>query len=83
MRQGCKGIDLGESTAIICGGEPTEHVCNDNAICYDTKTGERFFFDDSNEGHEWYQNNYEQVTCGSVACSICKRAEIDNAMWLI
>lgn len=81
MRQGCKVIDLGDSTAIMCGGEPTDHKCNEDAICYDTNEG-RFFFNDSKEANKWYNDNYKNVRSGSVACSICGRAAIDNAMWL-
>lgn len=81
MRQGCKIIDLGDSTAIMCGGEPTDHKCNEDAICYNTNEG-RFFFKDSKEADKWYNDNYKNVRGGSVACSICWRAAIDNAMWL-
>jgi len=81
MRQGCKIIKLEHSTAIMCGGEPTDHKCNEDAICYDTNEG-RFFFKDIKEADKWYENNYKNVTGGSVACSICGRAMIDNAMWL-
>ena len=81
MRQGCKVINLGDSTAIMCGGELTDHQCNEDAICYDTNKG-RFFFKDSKEADKWYNDNYMSVRGGSVACSICGRAAIDNAMWL-
>jgi len=81
MRQGCKMINLGESTAIICGGEPTDHKCNEDAICYDTNE-DRFFFNDSKEAQKWYEQNYKHVHSGSIACSICHRAAIDNALWL-
>ena len=83
MRQGCRTIELNGATAIICGGEPTDHKCNEDAIVYETKSGEKFYFKNSEEGHKWYQENYEQVISGSVACSICKRAAIDNSMWEI
>lgn len=82
MRQGCKIIDLGDTTVIMCGGEPTDHKCNEDAICYDTFDGERFFFKDKDEAKKWHQQNYEKVQSCSVACSICMRASIDNAMWL-
>jgi hypothetical protein len=82
MKQGCKLVNLGESTAIICGGEPTDHQCNEDAICYDTNEG-RFFFKNSEDARKWYDDNYKSVVGGSVACSICGRASIDNAMWLI
>lgn len=81
MRQGCKIIDLGESTAIMCGGEPSDHVCNENAVVYET-SDKKVFFEDIKEAGIWYDNNYKSVKSGSVACSICHRAAIDNAMWL-
>lgn len=81
MRQGCKIIDLGESTAIMCGGEPTDHVCNEDAMVYET-FDKQHFFENGKEGAEWYEQNYKSVRSASVACSICHRAAIDNAMWL-
>lgn len=30
MRKGCKVIDLGDSAAIMCGGEPIDHKCNED-----------------------------------------------------
>ena len=81
MRQGCRIIKLGEATAIMCGGEPTDHKCNEDAICYDTNVG-RFFFNNSDEANKWYKDNYKNVNGGSVACSVCGRSAIDNAMWL-
>ena len=53
MRQGCKTIDLGKSVAVMCGGEPTDHKCNEDAMCYETITGERFLFKNSNEADKW------------------------------
>jgi hypothetical protein len=54
--------------------------CIDN-VCYETNEG-RFFFKNKEEADEWFNNNYKDVSSGSVACSICGRAAIDNAMWL-
>lgn len=82
MRQGCKIISLEDSTAIMCGGEPKDHKCNEDAVCYDTKGGERFLFKDSKEGGIWYNDNYKDVRSGSVACSVCGRALLDNAMFM-
>ena len=81
MKQGCKIISTGDITAIKCGGEPTDHECNEDAVCFDTKE-QRFFFEDNKEADKWYDDNYKDVIAGSVACSICKRAAIDNAMYL-
>lgn len=81
MRQGCKIINLEESTAIMCGGEPTDHVCNEDAMVYAT-FDKQHFFENGKEGEEWYEQNYKSVLSSSVACSICHRAAIDNAMWL-
>jgi len=82
MKQGCKIIDLGESKAIKCGGEPADHECNEDAICFDTKDGERVQFKDPEQADKWYNENHKKVIGGSVACSICGRAAVDNAMWL-
>ena len=82
MRQGCKVLRLEKTTAIICGREPIDHKCNEDGICYDTNEG-RFFFTDKQEASNWYNENYTNVMSGSVACSICGRAYIDNAMWEI
>jgi hypothetical protein len=81
MRQGCKIIDLGNGKVIMCGGEPTDHKCNEDAICYYTNEG-RYFFNNKKEAEKWFNDNYMNVISGSVACSICGRAAIDNAMWL-
>lgn len=82
MRQGCKIIKIGDSTAIICGGEPNSHVCNENAVVYDTNDGYRHYFDNAVIAKDWHDKNYQSVIAGSVACSVCKRAAIDNTMWL-
>ena len=67
---------IGNTSIITCGGDPTVHKCNENAICYDTN-GDRFFFKDREEADKWYNDNYENVRSGSAACSICGRAVID------
>jgi len=81
MRQGCRQFKIGESTGFICGGEPIDHKCNEDAIVYDLKSGERIFFKNG-MGNNWYEENYEQVIGASVACSICGRAAVDNANYL-
>ena len=77
MRQGCKVIEFGDATAIICGGEPTDHKCNEDLSIL-------ILDDDSRVKHtdEFYEKNYKRVRGGSVACSICGRAAIDNANYL-
>ena len=83
MRQGCKLIDLDDGiTGIMCGGEPLDHECNDDAVVYATIDGKQHFFENSKEGENWYEDNYKSVISMSVACSVCHRAAIDNAMWL-
>ena len=81
MKQECKVINFGNSTTIICGSKTTDHKCNEDAVCYDTSES-RFFFKNSEEAAKWYDKNYKKVLSGSVACSICRRAVIDNAIWL-
>jgi len=77
MRQGCKTIKLGEATAIICGGEPSDHKCNEDASILILKNGDRISgTEENNEKH------YKELVGGSVCCSICGRAAIDNAMWI-
>jgi hypothetical protein len=95
MRQGCKIIKIGTSSAIICGGEPTDHTCNDK--------GETIYgFDDGFSGTLFEKAKLEKLnlnmcdddklyflrekgittTSASVSCSICGRVAIDNAYWL-
>lgn len=81
MRKGCTVIKLSDVTAIICGGEQTDHTCNEDAIVYTTKHN-RFFFHDRKTASSWYSKHYKEVLSSSVACTICGRAAIDNAMWL-
>jgi len=63
---------------IICGG-PKDHECNEEGRCYETRNGQRFYFRNASEGEEWYNLNYMVVIMGSVACSICGDALIDDA----
>lgn len=77
----CDIIKIGETTAIICGGEK-DHKCNEDAGVYETKDGKRHFFKDRNEDEKWYSENYKDVLMASVACSICGSAAFDNA-WKI
>lgn len=82
MRQGCKIYEFADNkTAIVCGGEP-DHQCNDDATVYETFDGIQQFFEKEENRVEWYEFHYKEVRSMSVACSICHRAAIDNAMWL-
>lgn len=94
MRQGCRHIQIGNTSAILCGGEPTDHKCNDRALIYGFSDGFRgTLFEkakeeklnlnmcDEDKRYFLYKKGI-RTTFGSVACSICGRAEIDNAYWL-
>ena len=76
----CQNFNLG-GVVIICGCNTTNHKCNDEAVCYDTNEA-RFYFKNSDEADKWFDVNYKDVISCSVACSICERAVIDDAMWL-
>lgn len=78
MKKGCRIIDLGESTAIVCGGEQTDHKCNEDATVYETNDGERFLFNEEKRSNEWYDRHYQNVCGSSVACSICGKAAFDD-----
>jgi hypothetical protein len=87
----CKLIQIGNSTAFICGGEP-DHVCNDKLIIYGFSDGfVGTVFDKARieklnlqmcdtDKLESLRNHDIHVNSGSVACSICGRAAIDNAL---
>jgi hypothetical protein len=80
-RKGCQIIQLPEgSTAIICGGKP-DHVCNEDALIYLLKDGERVpvKYEDQKK---FTEDHYTEIIGGSVACTICGRAAIDNAPYL-
>ena len=94
MRQGCKTIKTNSFSAIICGGEPNDHTCDDKLTVYEFSDGFRgTLFDkakaerlnlnmcDSDKLYFLRQKDIE-IKSISVACSICGRAAIDNAMWL-
>lgn len=74
----CDVINNGNIAAIICGGHK-DHDCDDMASVYETKDGQRFLFRSDTEAKKWYNDNYMHTTMGSVACSICGVAKIDNA----
>jgi hypothetical protein len=74
---GCKVIKLGENTtAFICGGKP-DHTCDEKAGILMLKSGERV--EDTPANQEKYRND---ICGGSVACSICGGAAIDNAPFM-
>lgn len=78
----CEVVQIGDcGVAIICG-DPIDHVCNEDAMVYGLRNGERKFFTDSGEERLYYENNYKEILSGSVACSLCGRAAIDDAMRL-
>lgn len=78
----CEIINIGNSTAFICRGnhEPIDHKCNEDAVVYDLRNGERVTLIENDK--QYYEDNYREIIGGSVACSKCGRAAIDNAMWL-
>lgn len=94
MRQGCRPILINGKYAIICGGEPIDHKCNEDNLVYEFSDGFRgSLFDkakkeklnlnmcDEDKLHFIHARGIEIVSA-SVACSICGRAAIDNAYWL-
>lgn len=80
----CEVIKIGNGTAIICRGNHEspicEHKCNEVASVYELRNGERIFIIDNDD--QWFAENFKEVISGSVACSICRRAVIDNAPYL-
>lgn len=94
MRQGCKHIQIGSTSIISCGGEPADHICNDKTSVYVFSDGfqgtlfekakkEKLNLNMCDDDKIFFLREKEiYITSGSVACSICGRAEIDNAYWL-
>ncbi len=94
MRQGCKIIDLGKSTTIICGGEPQDHECNERSHIMGFSDGTRGTLFEKAKSEKLNLNMCDEdkvyfldqkgihITMESIACSICGRAEIDNMLWL-
>lgn len=94
MRQGCNIINLGDSTAIICGGEFIDHKCDEKETVYEFSDGFRgTLFEkvkqekmnlqmcDEDKRYFLYQRGI-RIRSESVACSICGRAAIDNAWYI-
>lgn len=73
---GCKIIKIGEATAIICGGKP-DHTCNEDGGVILLASGESV--EDTPENQEKYK---DEIRGGSVCCTICGRAAIDDAPYL-
>lgn len=74
---GCKVIKLGsDATAIMCGGK-SDHECDEKDSVLLLSNGERV----SDTPENWEKYN-KDVIGGSVCCSVCGRAAIDNAAWL-
>ena len=73
----CQIIKIGENgSAIICGCKK-DHECNEVDTVLLLESGERV--KDTKENQVKYRN---EIRGGSVSCSICGMAAIDNAMWL-
>lgn len=72
----CDVIKIGDLTAIICNGKK-DHECNEDGAVMILADGTRL--PDTKEN---YEKHWQQVTGGSVCCTICGSAAIDKAMWL-
>lgn len=70
--------NAGDMVTLKCGTK--DHECNDIAIVFKTKSGERHYFDNKRAADSWYDENFKEVTTGSVACSICGTAAIDRSL---
>jgi len=76
----CELITLPEGgSAIICRGAHThsDHVCNEDIVVLLLDDNERV--PDTSKNREKYA---DRIRGGSVACSVCFRAAIDNAPYL-
>lgn len=67
---------------IFIDPHPKDHTCNEEGTMYEDKSGKRHYFKDNLKANEFYEQNYKDITSGSVCCSICNGAEIDKAHWL-
>ncbi len=95
MNQGCIIVKIGNATAIMCGGEITDHKCNEKDTVYEFSDGfngsllakakaEKLNLNMCDEDKLHFLREKDiHVNSASVACSICGRAtEIDNRHWL-
>lgn len=79
MSKGCVPVKIGETSAIVCGGE-SDHVCNSDGIVLLLGT-EPYEVPDTEENREKYKDN---INGGSVSCTICGRSAFANSyreMW--
>ena len=91
MRQGCRQI----GSVIMCGGEPTDHKCNDKGLVIyefsDGFTGTLFEkakaeklnlnMCDDDKLHFLRGKDIDTISA-SVSCSICGRSSISDSYWL-
>ena len=74
--KGCRRFKIGEATGFICGGT-SKHICDSNLSLLLLENGKRIMdTPDNREKHDGF------IVGGSVACSICGRAAIDNAPYM-
>lgn len=74
----CEIIQLSETaTAIMCGGQPDDHVCNEDGIVLIISDGEEV--PDTHENRVKYE---KEMRGSSVCCTICGKSAFSNAMWL-
>jgi len=77
----CEIIKFGDgSTAFVCycgNKKNKDHECNSDESILILSNGERINDTPKNRKKHWHE-----VTGGSVACSICGRAAIDDAPYL-
>lgn len=75
----CELVTLENGSSIfICNGHNNkDHECNEDSGVYILANGERV--PDTKENQDKY---LEQIRGGSVCCSICGHAAIDDACWL-
>lgn len=75
----CQLIQLENgATAFMCNcGKNKDHECNEDSVVLLLDDGNRVEYTPENQ--EKYQN---EIRGGSVCCSICGRAAIDDACWL-
>ena len=66
------------STAFICNcGKSKDHVCNSDGAILILSSGERIEDNEQNRDTRW-----NEVQGGSVCCTICGRAAIDDAPYM-
>ena len=70
----CEIIKIGDATAIVCGA-PADHECNMDGQLLILSTGERIVHTD-----EYFKEHFNEIVGGSMYCTICGRAAIDEFM---